>query len=482
MKKILIILALLPVFISNLTHAHAADGPVHVIPLSGEVGPAMAAFVKRAVNQALDDNAKIIVFQVDTFGGRVDAALEIVETLLTVDKEKSVAYVDPKAISAGALIALSAGRLYMRNNSTIGDCAPISYTNEGVQEMGEKFQSPLRAKFRTLAKRNGFPEVLAETMVSKGKEIIMVKKDENVYFFQRDEFDELPADEKKSYSFVKTVVEENELLTMDDVEAQEYQFSTASVSNIDQLFEILDIDPSSITWLKKTWSETMAGYLIAISPILIMIGMAAVYTELKSPGFGIPGAIGIICLALAFGSHHIAGLASYTELLLVIAGFVLIAVEVFVLPGFGIAGMMGGVFIFAGMVLALQGFTLPNPEFPWEMDLFIRNITWVLFYGMFALLLSVLSFRYILPHVPLPGGGPFLTVTLDKSHADSSQSMRVKAGDTGITISGLRPSGKADFNGNRMDVITQGDFIEPGERVKIIHHTHNKIIVEKEEA
>lgn len=455
---------------------------IHIIPIKGEVGPAMAAFVQRAVLQAKNENAKIIIFEIDTFGGRVDSALEIVDTLLTVDKNVSVSYVKSKAISAGALIALASGSLYMKKGTTIGDCAPISYSKDGVQEMGEKFQSPLRAKFRALAKRNGFPQVLAESMVSKGKEIIQVVKDKTFHYFEKEAFNEFSKDKKAEYRLLKTIVKKGELLTMDDAEAKDFSFSKASITGLNQLLDLLKIDKNNINHIEQTWSETIAGYLITITPILMMIGLAGIYLELKSPGFGIPGTLGVICLVLALSSQYMTGLANYTELLIILAGIILLAVEIFVLPGFGIAGIVGILLIFSGMVLTFQDFTLPNPEMPWEFDIFIHNIISVLAICTFSMLLSILAFRYLLPYIPIAGKGPFLNTTLKDSHADSFESMKINIGDTGIALSLLRPSGKADFNGNRVDVISEAEYINKGELVKVIELTKSKIIVEKQEA
>lgn len=475
------------VFISLLSPSEAnPPGPVFLIPVTGEVGPAMAAFIERSVKQADKEKAGLIIFEIDTFGGRVDSALEIVETLLTVDKTRSVSYVKTKAISAGALISLASGRLYMRTGTTIGDCAPITYSKEGVQEMGEKFQSPLRAKFRALAKRNRFPENLAEAMVSKEKEIIQARVDGQVHYFEKTAFDELALQDKDRYQFVKTVVKKGELLTMDDREAVDLSFSRASVADLSGLLDILGVPADAVAdgtprlrRMEKTWSEVLAGYLIAFSPVLIMIGLAAVYLELKSPGFGVPGAIGVICLLLAFSSQYITGMADYTELLIILAGFICLGFEIFILPGFGIAGITGFVLIFIGMVLSLQNFTLPDPDLPWEMDIFVGNIIQVLGICMFSVLLSFLTFRFVLPKIPVPGGGAFLDTTLKESHADSSETVHVRPGDPGMALSELRPSGKAEFHGLRLDVITEGEFIPKGRPVKIIRLTKNKIVVEQ---
>ncbi len=479
-QKIVLFISLIFLF-PNFGFCDNQTDSIYIIPIEGKVGPAMASFVKRAVHDAKKDNAKIILFEMNTFGGRVDSALDIVDTLLTIDKDVSVSYVKNKAISAGALIALACGKLYMKKGTTIGDCAPITYSKDGVQEMGEKFQSPLRAKFRALAKRHGFPEALSESMVSKEKEIIQAVKGNTKHYFEKEAFDELSSKEKKEYKSIKTIVKKGELLTMDDVEAKELSFSRASITDTEHLYKLLKINIDNIKQIQKTWTETVAGLLIVISPVLMMIGLAGVYLEFKSPGFGIPGTLGIVCLILALSSQYITGLANYTELLIVLVGIVCIGIEIFVLPGFGIAGVLGFIFVFTGLVLTLQDFTLPNPEFPWQMDIFITNIVWVLAICTCSMFFSILAFRYLLPYVPVAGKGPFLNATLKNSHADSLETGKVKVGDTGVTISLLRPSGKADFNGNRIDVISQSEFVSKGAIVEVIELSKSKVVVEKKE-
>ncbi|MBD3393885.1 MAG: serine protease, partial [Chitinivibrionales bacterium] len=143
---------------------------VFVVPVTGNVDPGMAAFIARGAREASTEADALLVIEMDTFGGRVDAALQIVDTLLNTPVE-TVAFVKTKAISAGALIALSCRRLVMKHTTTIGDCAPIALSNEGPRMLGEKFQSPLRAKFRTIARRNGYPETLAESMVTADMQV-----------------------------------------------------------------------------------------------------------------------------------------------------------------------------------------------------------------------------------------------------------------------------------------------------------------------
>jgi len=171
--------------------------------------------------------------------------------------------------------------------------------------LGEKFQSPIRAKSRAPSKRNGYPVKLAEAMVSP---------DTGVY-------------------------------------------------------EVIRIE--------QNWSETMVRFIGSIAPILMMIGLAALYMEMKAPGFGVPGIIGIICLAIVFLNQYMVGLADYTELLVIGFGLVLMGIEVFVLPGFGVAGFAGIVCLAVGLILSLQGFVLPDPSIPWQLDILVNNVSQV---------------------------------------------------------------------------------------------------------
>ena len=187
----------------NMAQSQQAPANLFVIPISGDVEPGMAAFLKRALNDVPDTPDTVIVVEMDTFGGRVDSALEMVDALLNVKNAKTIAYITNKAISAGALISLACNQLVMKTNTTIGDCAPITYSNEGPKMMGEKFQSPLRAKFRTLAKRNGYPSVLAESMVTADMEVYRVKLDGKQVFMDAQEYQDLGKDQQDRITLKK---------------------------------------------------------------------------------------------------------------------------------------------------------------------------------------------------------------------------------------------------------------------------------------
>jgi membrane-bound serine protease (ClpP class) len=452
---------------------------VTVIPVSGTVDPGMAAFIERAIRAASGDPNPLYILEIDTFGGRVDSALQIVDTLLSAPEDKTIAFVKNKAISAGALIALACGRLAMRENTSIGDCAPITYSNEGPKVLGEKFQSPLRAKFRALAKRNGHPETLAESMVTAEMVVYAVEMDGKTIYMDSQAFEDLSQAEKERVSSKKTVVGKGELLTMNDSEAFEFGFSRMSIDNIDEMLQRMGIENYELTRIKESWSETFVRFIGSIAPLLLMIGLATLYVEIKAPGFGAPGIIGITCLALVFLNQYLVGLADYTELLLFILGIILLGFEVFVIPGFGIAGIAGLLLIAAGAILAFQNFVIPDPSFPWQSELLTKNVLHVVGALFMAIIVALFVLRYILPRLSIVVEGPYLNASLKDTRAVSTETVGANVGDIGIAMTFLRPSGKAKIADEVFDVITEGEFMEKGTPVKISEIRGNRIIVSR---
>jgi membrane-bound serine protease (ClpP class) len=454
---------------------------IHVIPVEGDVEPAMAAFIGRAVREALADADALAVLEMDTFGGRVDAAFQIVDTLLQFPKERVVAYVKNKAISAGALIALACGRLYMRPGTTIGDCAPIMVSEEGPQMLGEKFQSPLRAKFRALAKRNGFPEELAESMVSDDNVVYGFETSGGALYMDSLAYADLSEEERKALGRRTTVVKRGELLTMDDVEAEELGFSSGTVESIEALADTLGGSAASIVRVEQSWSETFVRIITKIAPILMILGIAGIYIETKTPGIGFPGIVGALCLALVFFSQYMVGLANHTELIILAAGMLLLLIDVFVIPGFGVAGFAGIGLIAVALVLSLQNFVLPNPEFPWQQDLLVRNLRMVGITLAASLAVIVLFFVFVFPRLGRVVDGPTLAHILS-SRVDSDRPVQVHAGDRGVVTKPLRPSGTARFGTVQCDVVSDGDFIDVGEEVVVSGLQGNRVVVNKAEA
>jgi len=449
-----------------------------VIPLHGEVDFALASFAKRSVEDAKEAGAEIIVFDIDTFGGRVDSALEISKTITDLNSIKTIAYVSVKAISAGALIALSADAIVMKEATTIGDCAPISISDKGPTMLGEKFQSPLRAEFRKLAERNGYPVTLAESMVSQ--DIVVVKliyKDGHFVYMSKLEYEEMLDEEKKDVYKTVTVVDEGDLLTIHSKEALDFGFSSLIVQNQDELFEFYGIDKDDILKIEFMWSEKFVRFMHKIAPFLIFIGLMSLFTEFKVPGFGLPGIVAIICFALVFGSNYVVGLASHTDIMIFLLGVILLLLEIFVIPGFGITGITGIILIFASFYLASQSFVIPR--FPWEFTL-ARD--WGIRFSLVMVMFFICSMALAkyLPKSPI-GRKMFLQTSLsvEKGFVDTYKDYGFLLGGTGIALSILRPSGKAKFGDEILDVISDEGFIDKGKPITVIKVKGKKLFVQE---
>jgi membrane-bound serine protease (ClpP class) len=443
----------------------------------------MAAFLKRALRDIPDTPDTLIVAEMNTFGGRVDSALEMVESLISIKQARTIAFVSDKAISAGALIALACNQLVMKQHTTIGDCAPITYSKEGPKMMGEKFQSPLRAKFRTLAKRNGYPPVLAESMVSADMEIYRVNIDGQTKYLDAREYEDLPQQRKDRITEKKTIVAKGELLTMDDGEAHELGFSSMSVESIEEMLAQMNVTGYTLTRIDETWSEDLVTLMGKISPILMLIGLGALYVEIKSPGFGVPGIVGILCLALVFFNQYLVGLADHTELLILVTGIILLGFEMFVIPGFGIAGIAGIICITAGLLLGFQNFVIPDPKLPWQKEILVDNLLKVMSSVVGAFLVALFVIRYVLPRISKTVHGPYLATTLADARFDlPAAETAIQAGQTGTAITLLRPSGKAKIDGEVYDVVSQGEFVPKGSRIRVLKIKGTRIIVVREDA
>lgn len=455
---------------------------IYIIEVKGDVDPGLSAYIKRAYQEISREAFELVVVEVDTYGGRVDSAMEIVDTLIGFPEGKTVSFIPEKAISAGALIALASSDLVMAPGSTMGDTAPITIGQGGPEMLGEKFQSPIRAKFRALAQRNNYPEALAEAMVTP--EIVVYElrmEDGEVRYITDSVYDDLSEDELARVASRRTVVTEGQLLTMHNREALDFGFSRMTQPDIPSMLEAMGYEDYTLMRFSPSWSEEMVRFIGSIAPILLMAGLAALYIEMQAPGFGVPGTIGVILLAIVFFGQYAVGLADYTELLIILLGLVLMGIEVFVLPGFGIAGLAGVAFITIGFVLALQDFVIPDPDIPWQFDILVQNIIRVLGSFVAAFLAGLFIVRFFLPKFSARSGGPFLMTDLGDAHADSEETRRAKVGSEGTALTYLRPSGKAEIDGEIFDVIADNEYIEQATQLVVSQIRGNWIVVQRKE-
>lgn len=464
----------------GLPKADAASGPefagrkAGLIVLEGDVDQAMAAYAARAIGKALESSPDLLVFEINTYGGRLDAAFDISDTMLAV-KIPTVALVDKKAISAGALISLSARKLYMRPSTTIGDCAPILQGNEGPVMLGEKIQSPLRARFRAFAEKHGYPSLLAQAMVSEELEVVELTRGDSSRLLLSTALEELPEKETEGWSR-RTLVQKGELLTLTDKEAGRFGFSSGTVENVPKLMEALGV--SSYESVELDWTEHLARFLATIAPLLMLIGFGALYMEFHTPGFGVFGIVGIAALLLVFFGQSVVGLADHLALGLLVLGGALVLLEIFVLPGTWIAGGIGVVLMAAAMALTVGE---PTPSLPDEaapaVDFarILRNISYVSLLAALALLFPLVFGRFIVKRIP-DSVGIALGTTMEGANSPVVSGLPAP-GEEGTVLSHLRPVGRVRFGDRAFEAISEADFVDPGRRVRVVSVSENKIIV-----
>ncbi len=443
------------------------------------VDPGMADYVERAIEQAVAQHPNYIIFEVNTFGGRLDAAFDIVDAITAIDgKIKTIAFVNKKAISAGAFISLASNELYMKPTTTIGDCAPVMQGKEGPVIIGEKIQSPLRAKFRNLAEKNGYPMLLSQAMVSIDLEILELTKGDSSIFVQKFEWDEMEESERKQWK-KKTIVQKGELLTLTNNEAEKFGFSKGTLKDVDALVQHLGIE--KLKPIDINWAEQLARIIGTISPILMLIGFGALYMEIKTPGFGIFGVIGIVAIGIVFMGQYVSGFADHIGLIFILLGIAFILIEILVVPGTFISGIAGVLCFMTALALSIKTGELSAPEITKDrIDIFMSNINQILYLALFALIIPVVISKYLLPKIP-SSYGIMLNETLEDAHSRTAEesNIHVTIGAEGLCKTDLRPTGKAHFDNKQIDVLAQSGFIEKGSAVQVTKIEGLNITVKK---
>lgn len=433
-----IIKFLLIIFLLNLTFIFSQQKTVYLGFVEGDIDLGLAPYVNRVVNEAEKNNADAIIFKINTFGGRVDAATQIKDAILS-SKIKTVAFVNNRAISAGALITLSCNVIVMAPGSNIGAATVVDQTG---QKVGEKYQSYMRSEMRSTAEKNGRPTDIAQAMV-----------DERIV--------------------IPGLCDSTQLVTLTSEEAVKYKMADTILNKLDLVLKYLNLENAKIVDVRSNWAEDVVRFLNnpVVASILIMIGFFGLLAEIKTPGWGLPGTAGLIALALFFGSSYILQLASIVEILMFIAGIILIAVEIFVIPGFGLTGIAGIILVFASIFLSLLG---GDPFINFEtISVAIIQLTIAL---IAALVLVFLLAKF------LPKTSAFSRLVLAESEkADqgfvSYPSETSLLGKTGKALTVLRPAGIAEIEGKKYDVIADNEYIEPGKLIKVIRVEGIKVVV-----
>lgn len=469
-----------------------------IIPCEGMIDHALFYSIKRRTAIALNEGADYLIYQISTYGGLVDAADDIAKYLIqdAAAQGHTVAYIATEAISAGALVSVSCEDVIMRTNTTIGDAAPITMGAklEGVER--EKAESFVRAAFQRAAEANGYPELLLRAMVSIRIEVHRVRKlDTGEYEFF--EGDNLPKDPNRyDVENAEEIVGDDELLTLTAPRALEYGIARAVVDDVNEALAFLE-DRDGVRFagpalvLEPSWSEVMVSWLNspAVMAILVMLALLGVYIEFSAPGFGLPGIVAVVCFALMLGSKYLVGMANWLEIVILFLGIVLLLIELFILPGFGVAGILGiGLILLGlfGMLIRNAPDELPWPETPADWNTLSSGVLSLgLGFGGFLFLAWIVS-RYLpkfefarglilAPTTTGRGAGSQISMTAPPENAGRG----VQVGSLGETITRLRPAGKARFGEALVDVVATGEFLDKGTNVEIIGINGSRVVVRK---
>lgn len=517
-------------------HEVTGEPFVVICRIEEEIDEGVAVIVERAVREA--EKASALLFVINTPGGRVDSAIEITTSIMSV-KCPTIAFIEGMgAISAGALISYACDYIYMAEGSNIGASTPIMPGVETTPEIDEKSNSFVRGKYRALGEANGHDPILGEAMVDRNMEVRAYRNPDGTYrIFEVDAgksevareqnkdaldviLDSITEGNSEGSEDIKKVLREvldvpapqgtpesapapgsptedyralldantelvsarGELLTMTSNEAVHFGLAESITTDIDDTLREQLLGSVDRLEIIPTWEEALFAFLTSptIAGLLLMAGLGSIYVEVRTPGFGGAGILGAACLALFFGSHMVIGMADWIDLALILAGFLLILAEIFLLPGFGIAGVAGFACLIGGCYLALV--QAPVPEFAWEFAA-TRQALYTLCVGMFSFIGFVLVSGFILPYTPV-GRAMILATALHTEAGYTSQSEETTQATTGlrgVAATKLRPAGKGRFGEQKLDVVTRGEFLDEGTPIVIVSADGNRIVVSRVE-
>ncbi len=415
---------------------------VYVIQVEGLIDNGLHKYIQRGINLAESNNAAGIILHMDTFGGLVDAADKIRKNLLATDVP-TVTFIDSNAASAGALISFATDVIFMAPGASIGAATVV---DGGGTKADEKMQSYMRGLMRSTAEATGRNPRIAEAMV-----------DENIE--------------------VEGISPAGSLLTLSTSEAVELGMAKAEKRLLAEVMAAMEWSNKEMIYVQETTAEKILRFFAhpVMSSILMMMMLGGLYFELQSPGVGFPGAMASMGAIMFFAPLYIMGFAQPWEIILFFLGVVLIITEIFFLPGFGIPGILGVtllIFSLAASMIGNVGFTFPALEH-------MTPAIWTLAITLILSILMLSSLGKYLPHNRMFKKLVLVDSTSKEQGFTSSESKDSLLGKEGVAITALRPAGIALIDDQRVDVVSQGDFVENGARVKVVNTTSSRVMVSR---
>lgn len=424
---LLVLLTFFPFIFPNNVEAQGTQ-VVYVVPVEQNIERGLESFLNRAFTEAENAAADMIILEIDTLGGEIDAALGIGE-LIMKEEIPVVAYVKGEAISAGSYIALNADKIYMEPGSHIGAAAPRTATGE---ETDPKVTSWWASHMMSAAKQHNRDATIAQGMV-----------DPNV---------EIPG-----------ITEKGELITLDSERAVQYGMADGIVESREELLQELAMEDALVEEVELTPAERLARFVTNpyVMSILLIIGIAGILIEIFAPGFGISGIIGISAFGLYFFGHYIAGFAGWESIVLFVLGLILMIIELFI-PSFGIFGILG-----------LIGFAMGISLAAYETSYGMMSL-------VIALVINAVLLAFLIKHFGHRGvWNRFILQDEQRKETGYVSHSKDKnlVGKVGRSLTKLRPSGVAVIDGKRFDVVSEGDFIEQDKEIEVIFVEGTRIVV-----
>lgn len=401
---------------------------------------------EKAVAKSIADSADILFLRLNTFGGELEAA-EQIRTLLLEAPIPVYVFIDPNAASAGALISIACDSIYMSPGASIGAASVVNQTGEILPD---KYQSYMRSLMRSTAEENGRNPLIAQAMVDPD-------------------------------TYIKGVIDSGKVLTFTTQEAIKHGYCEGEATSFEAIMELAQIDNYEVEKQKLTWIDKIISFLInpAISGLLIMCIIGGIYFELQTPGIGFPLIVALMAAVLYFMPHYLEGLAAHWEILLFIVGIILLLLEIFVTPGFGVLGISGIVLMVTALVLTM----IFNIGFDFQFSApkaISTNILIVMTSIIVGFLLSLwLGKKLLLTNTRY--GSLSLNTELDNKDGFVAQDMNLLnlIGQEGSTLTLMRPAGKIEIDGEIYDAVATNGYIEQGEKIIVTRFENAQLVIDK---
>ncbi|MEX2317475.1 MAG: NfeD family protein [Pirellulales bacterium] len=475
------------------------DGNVvdaRIIEIHGMIDPLLGTFVQRQISRAVESGANVLIFDIDSPGGFLQTSQDLANSIAYLDAKqvRTVAYIPKQALSGAAIIALGCDDIYMDPNAHIGDAAPIEIREgQWFERAPEKVLSDLVVTLRSLAELKKRPAALVIAMADRSLDVYKVTHRENgrVWYMSQDEIDAAGGEWIRKELVPQT--RGDLLLTVSGEDAHTLKLAGPPVADLDELKSLLGIASDvKLRVVGPTWVDTLVFLLntnFALG-LLITIGVIAIFVEVHFMT-GLLGIVSALCFALVFWSRFMGGTAGWLEIMLFLLGMACIGLEIFVIPGFGVFGVSGGLLVITALVMASQTFEIAGDGGPSNASRMTETAK-TLSVSIVAIVVLMMALNRFLPRIPLfksmvltpPGYGgteedsPRLNPAYTHSGAGAAvDSLHSLVGAQGETLSILRPSGKARISGRFLDVVSDGPYIERGRTVEVVQVSGNRVVV-----